>query len=127
MIISMIQKMDTINERSLETRYGKIDELNFLRFRKGLFQTALFEPYQRRVFSLLEAIIALYHLGVSTRKIGEFVERILGPKGYSPTTVSNITVTLRDDINNWLSRDLEEDYFAIYLDGMSTKGALGCC
>lgn len=107
--------------RSLETRYGKIDELKVPRDRKGLFQTALFEPYQRREFSLEEAIIALYHSGVSTRKIGEFVERILGPKGYSPTTISNITETLRDDINNWLSRELEEDYFAIYLDGMSTK------
>ncbi|MED3648668.1 transposase, partial [Halalkalibacterium halodurans] len=35
-------------KRSLDTRYGKIEELSVPRDRRGEFQTQLFAPYQRR-------------------------------------------------------------------------------
>jgi len=35
-------------ERTWETRYGRIDDLQVPRDRAGLYQTQVFEPYQRR-------------------------------------------------------------------------------
>lgn len=35
-------------ERTLDTRYGKIEDLQVPRDRRGDFRTHVFEPYQRR-------------------------------------------------------------------------------
>nr|WP_272899232.1 transposase [Caldalkalibacillus salinus] len=73
--------------RSLDTRYGKIEDLSIPRDRQGEFQTQLFAPYQRRDGWLEEAIIKMYQSGMSTREVGKFIERILG-SSYSATTIS---------------------------------------
>ena len=71
--------------RTLDTRFGRIEDLHVPRDREGQFQTHIFEPYSRRDAWLEETIIAMYKGGMSTREIGQFVERILGVQ-YSPTT-----------------------------------------
>jgi transposase-like protein len=63
-------------QRALDTRYGKIENLSVPRDRKGYFHTQLFEPYQRRDGWLESAIIKMYQSGMSTREIGQFIERI---------------------------------------------------
>src|SRR5690606_21959082 len=73
-------------QRSLDTRYGKIENLSVPRDRQGYFHTQLFEPYQRRDGWLETAIIKMYQSGMSTREIGQFIERILG-SAYSATTI----------------------------------------
>ncbi|MBW7477829.1 IS256 family transposase, partial [Paenibacillus oenotherae] len=40
---------------------------------------------------------------------------------YSPTTVSNITATVLEDIQTWHQRPLKKRYSVIYLDGMYVK------
>jgi len=107
-------------KRSFQTRYGTINELQVPRDRKGSFQTRLFQPYQRREGWLEEAIIHMYKGGMSTRDVAKFVESMFGTH-YSPTTISNITQTVMEDIEMWQNRPLEKRYSVIYLDGLYVK------
>jgi putative transposase len=107
-------------ERTLDTRYGKIDDLQVPRDRNGEFQTQVFEPYQRRDGWLEEAVIHMYKGGMSTRDVAKFIEGMFGSQ-YSPTTVSNITSTVLEDIEQWQKRPLEKRYAVIYLDGLYIK------
>lgn len=107
-------------DRTLETRYGKIDDLQVPRDRQGEFQTQVFEPYSRREGWLEEAVIHMYKGGMSTRDVAKFIESMFGTQ-YSPTTISNITNTVLEDLEQWLSRPLEKRYSVIYLDGLYLK------
>jgi putative transposase len=107
-------------QRSLDTRYGRVENLKVPRDRLGEFQTQFFEPYQRRDGWLEEAIIKMYQSGMSTCEIGSFVEIILG-SAYSATTISNITDVALEDIQKWHQRPLNKRYSVLYLDGMYIK------
>jgi transposase-like protein len=107
-------------QRSLDTRFGKIENLSVTRDRQGEFQTQLFAPYQRRDGWLEEAIIKMYQSGMSTREIGKFIEKILG-SSYSATTISNITHITLEDFQKWHQRPLQKRYSVLYLDGMYIK------
>ncbi|QJD86586.1 IS256 family transposase [Cohnella herbarum] len=107
-------------KRTFQTRYGTINELQVPRDRKGTFQTRLFQPYQRREGWLEEAIIYMYKGGMSTREVAKFIESMFGTQ-YSPTTISNITQTVMEDIEQWQKRPLEKRYSVIYLDGLYVK------
>ncbi|UOE92053.1 IS256 family transposase [Alkalihalobacillus sp. LMS39] len=103
-------------ERSLDTKYGHITSLKVPRDRENHFQTKVFKPYQRYEQWLGESIIQMYQDGMSTREIGKFVENVLGDT-YSPTTISNITDVLIEDVEAWQSRQLEKRYSVLFLDG----------
>lgn len=106
--------------RTLDTRYGKINDLQVPRDRQGQFQTQVFEPYQRREGWLEEAVIHMYKGGMSTREVSKFIESMFGSH-YSATTVSNITNTVLEDVEQWQNRPLDTRYAIIYLDGMYVK------
>src|SRR5690606_2828803 len=106
--------------RSWETRHGVIPDLQVPRDRKSNFQTELYEPYQRREAWLEDTIIHMYKGGMSTRDIAAFIEKMYGCH-YSPTTVSNITNTVLEDIEEWQKRPLAKRYSVIYLDGLYVK------
>lgn len=106
--------------RTFDTRLGKIDDLRVPRDRNGEFQTQLFEPYQRRDGWLEEAVIHMYKGGMSTRDIAGFIEGMFGSQ-YSPSTISNITSTVLEDIETWHQRPLKKRYSVIYLDGLYVK------
>jgi transposase-like protein len=89
--------------RTLDTKYGKIDDLRVPRDRNGEFHTQVFEPYQRRDGWLEEAVIHMYKGGMSTRDVAHFIEGMFSSQ-YSPTTVSNITSTVLEDVCRWQSR-----------------------
>src|SRR5690625_497173 len=59
--------------RQLDTKYGRIEDLQVPRDRNNSFQTEVFSPYQRREQWLGETIITIYQKGVSTREIGHFI------------------------------------------------------
>jgi transposase-like protein len=107
-------------KRSLHTKYGNIEDLSVPRDRKGEFQTQVFEPYQRRDGWLEEAVIQMYKSGMGTRDVARFIESMFGSH-YSPTTVSNITATVLEDIQIWQERPLSKRYAVIYLDGLYVK------
>ena len=75
--------------RDLLTLVGPVEDLKVPRVRKGDFHPQIL-PYRRRAsVELSQAILALYALGVSTRKISAFLERdlqgiLLAPKHLPP-------------------------------------------
>lgn len=107
-------------KRSLHTKFGHIEDLQVPRDRNGDFQTQVFQPYQRRDGWLEEAVIQMYKSGMGTRDVARFIESMFGSH-YSPTTVSNITATVLEDIHQWQSRPLKKRYSVIYLDGLYVK------
>lgn len=107
-------------KRTLHTKFGHIEDLQVPRDRNGDFQTQVFEPYQRRDGWLEEAVIQMYKSGMGTREVARFIESMFGSH-YSPTTVSNITATVLEDIQEWQARPLQKRYAIIYLDGMYVK------
>ncbi|MCR2808077.1 IS256 family transposase [Paenibacillus soyae] len=107
-------------KRALHTKYGHITDLEVPRDRNGDFQTHVFEPYQRRDGWLEEAVIQMYKCGMGTRNVARFIEGMFGSH-YSPTTVSNITATVLEDIQEWHERPLKKRYSVIYLDGLYVK------
>ncbi|MDQ0194360.1 IS256 family transposase [Paenibacillus wynnii] len=107
-------------KRSLHTKYGNLEDLQVPRDRNGDFQTQMFEPYQRRDGWLEEAVIQMYKSGMGTRDVARFIESMFGSQ-YSPTTVSNITATVLEDIQQWQMRPLQKRYSVIYLDGLYVK------
>ncbi|MEF3304713.1 IS256 family transposase [Paenibacillus sp. GYB003] len=107
-------------KRSLHTKFGYIDDLQVPRDRNGDFHTQVFQPYQRRDGWLEEAVIQMYKCGMGTRDVARFIESMFGSH-YSPSTVSNITATVLEDIQNWQSRPLKRRYSVIYLDGLYVK------
>lgn len=106
--------------RQLDTKYGRIEDLQVPRDRENAFQTEVFQPYQRYERWLGETIITMYQKGMSTREIGNFLERILG-HAYAPGTISNITDVLMEDIRAWQERPLQKRYAVLYLDGTYLK------
>lgn len=106
--------------RTLHTQYGTINALQVPRDRKGRFQTQLFRPYRHSDGWLEEAVIHMYKGGMSTREVARFIESMFGVH-YSPTTISNITQTVMEDIEQWQKRPLEKRYSVIYLDGIYFK------
>lgn len=107
-------------KRSLHTKFGNIDDLSVPRDRNGEFHTQLFEPYQRRDGWLEEAVIQMYKSGMGTRDVARFIESMFGSQ-YSPTTISNITATVLEDVKTWQERSLRKRYSVIYLDGLYVK------
>lgn len=99
--------------RSLHTKYGHIEDLQVPRDRNGEFQTHVFQPYQRRDGWLEEAVIQMYKAGMGTRGVARFIESMFGSH-CSPTTVSNFTATVLEDIQKRQSRPLQKRYSVIY-------------
>lgn len=106
--------------RDLDTIYGKIEDLSVPRDRNGEFNTALFEPYKRRMVAVDDLIVQLYQNGVGVRQVGKIMKNLLG-EGYSPGTVSNVTNAVMEDVQAWQSRSLKKRYTAIYLDALYVK------
>jgi len=63
-------------------------------------------PYQTRMAELEEVIPLLYMNGLSTRKVKRSLKKVLGSKGLSHQTVSNITSKVVEEFNGWKRRDL---------------------
>jgi len=82
--------------RKLKTRVGEI-KLSVPRLRTLAFQTMIIECYRRMEISLVEVLVEMYLLGLSTRKIGD-ITKILSGFPLSPTTQSRLN---KKSMRNW--------------------------
>ena len=105
--------------RTLITRVGKL-ELRVPQDREGRFSTQLFERYQRSEKALVSALAEMYVQGVSTRKVKAITEELCG-HSFSASAISEINKKLDEDLSQFASRRLEEDYPYLILDARYEK------
>jgi putative transposase len=102
--------------RDLLTLVGPVEDLRVPRVREGDFHPRIL-PYRKRAsLELSEIILALYAVGVSTRKISHFLEGIYGAF-YSPQSISRLIQVTEEEVKAWRERPLSEEYYAVFLDG----------
>ena len=101
--------------RDLDTEFGQMEQLDVPRDRESNFSTSLFGDYQRRDDWLEETVIQLYARGMSTRYIADFLEDLFGAD-YSHATVSRITDITLDEVQEWKNREIDSDYYVLYVD-----------
>jgi transposase-like protein len=103
-----------------------LEHLRVPRDRDGEYQTAVLPRYQRRQEKVNQMVREMFLNGVSTRKVQEVVEPLLGTE-ISAQTVSRITRSLDAEVRRYQSRPLEDIYRYLLLDGITlkVKGAAG--
>lgn len=100
--------------RTLITRVGKL-ELRVPQDRQGRFSTQLFERYQRSEKALVSALAEMYVQGVSTRKVKAITEELCG-HSFSASSISDINKTLDEQLAQFATRQLDEEYPYLILD-----------
>jgi putative transposase len=105
--------------RFLITRIGKL-ELRVPQDRQGRFSTELFERYQRSEKALVAALAEMYVQGVSTRKVKQITEELVG-HSFSASSISQINKTLDAGLRAFCERRLKEPYPYLILDARYEK------
>ncbi len=101
--------------RRLDTQFGQIN-VRVPRDRNGQFHQSLIPPYTHRIDSLETTIIQLYEKGITTREIADLIEKMYGSH-YSPTTISNITKVVDEQVTAFHSRPIfHSQYVCLFLD-----------
>jgi len=112
--------------RTLSTALGCLTELRVPRSRDGQFHPTVLPRYQRRQAAVNGLLRETFLAGVSTRRVGEVVQPLLGVR-WSASTVSTVTKTLDAAVRQFHRRPLLDEYQVLFLDGvtMKVKDALG--
>jgi transposase-like protein len=104
--------------RSFLTFFGLIEELKVIRLREGSVIGYLLERYQRRSKEIDRMIQRMFLLGVSTRKVEEVLEILLGYKSISPGLVSKVSKELGVLVKEYHQRGLKDYYQYLIFDGI---------
>jgi len=86
------------------------------------FTSAVLPPYMRRSPRLEEALPVLYLRGLSTGDVGPALEVLLGQsaRGFSPTTVTRLKESWKEEFQVWRKRDLSGRRYAyVWADGVN--------
>lgn len=110
-------------ERSLQTKAGEVT-LKVPKLRNLPFETAIIERYRRRESSVEEALIEMYHAGVSVRRVEDITEALWGTR-VSPSTVSELNQKIAGQIEQWRNRPIEGEHPYVFLDGLWLKRSWG--
>lgn len=102
---------------TLTTSLGSI-RIRRPRLRKQRYRSSVLPNYTKNERELVDLIANLYLVGVSTRKMSKGLESILGKEGISSTQVSIITNRVKERIEEFHRRPLEDRYVYLYLDGI---------
>jgi len=112
--------------RALSTELGMLSDVRVPRSRDGRFRPAVLPRYQRRQPAVNRLLHEVFLAGVSTRRVGEVVQPLLGVR-WSATTVSTVTKTLDAAVAQFQQRRLLDEYHVLILDGVrqSIRTAVG--
>ena len=105
--------------RQWTTRVGTI-ELQVPKTRDGEFSPKILERYQRSEGALVAALAEAYVAGVSTRKMKQVTEALLG-KTFSSSTISRYAARLDEELEPWRTRRLEKPIPYIIVDARYEK------
>ncbi len=90
-------------------------EINVPRDRNGNFDPIVVEKGQKDISNIESKIIRMYARGMSNKDIHDQIEEIYGVR-ISPDMISNITDKIIPEINEWKTRQLEEQYAIVFVD-----------
>lgn len=112
-------------ERTLRSCLGMIEGLKVPRTRSGLFYPKILEKRKQISGGTSEGLARMYLRGVSTHRVAEVLESILGFK-VSSGYVSSVTKALDKDVGVFHRKKLEDDVIVLILDGiyLKSKGLL---
>lgn len=100
--------------RELHTKYGMI-HIQMPRDRNGEFKQHTIPRYKRNDGSLEDMVIQLYRKGITTSEIAELIEKMYG-NYYTPQTISNLTKSTQELVEQFHTRKLSKRYTIIYGD-----------
>jgi putative transposase len=106
--------------RSLQTRLGLIPHLRVPRTRSGVYQSAILPAYRRYEGAVEGLIKDAFLAGVSTRRVGEVLQPILGAT-VSAQTVSHIAQSLDTAVQAFHRHPLTDAVRYLFLDGIVLK------
>ena len=106
--------------RDLVTRYGLLEDLRVPRLAEGAGNFQLFDKYERRRPDVDAAIGRLFLQGVSTRRLRSIAQELFGCE-VSATTVSRTTGYLDEELRQYQSKPLADDFPFLFLDGITQK------
>ncbi len=112
--------------RSLLTELGLVEHLRVPRDREGEYQPTVIERYQRRQERVNGLLKDCFLGGLSTRQVGAVLAPVLGEEP-SPQTVSRVLRDLDQEVCRFHSRQIEDKYCYLILDGivLKVKGVKG--
>lgn len=105
--------------RQLTTRFGKV-VLQKPQLRNSEFETVVIGKYGRVEKSLVNAVVESYTQGLSTRNI-ESVVACLGVESLSKSTVSRMAEELDTEVNEFLTRPIEQEIPYLFIDATYLK------
>jgi putative transposase len=106
--------------RNILTELGLIEKLRVPRTREEAGPFKAFKRYHHRQGNINLLVRNMFLAGVSTRRVGEVLEPMLG-KSISAQTVSRITKSIDREVAVFLSRPLGDSYCYLFLDGIALK------
>ena len=107
-------------KRGLVTQFGTINDIKVPTLRNAFFKTKVFKRYKRYQDIVEDLIEGIFLAGVSTRRVGEAVSKLLDTK-ISHGTVSNITKRLDAKVREYRQKPLLDEYQYLFLDGITLK------
>lgn len=112
--------------RGLLTELGLVEHLRVPRDREGEYQPTVIERYQRRQERVNGLLKDCFLGGLSTRQVGAVLAPVLG-EAPSPQTVSRVLRSLDEEVCRFHSRQIEDKYCYLILDGivLKVKGVKG--
>jgi len=112
-------KRNGFYERCINNLRGSFS-IKVPRDRKGEFVPVLLEMLKKDQEELKHLAYRMYSRGMSTRDAADIIQETFGAK-YSPQAISNITAGFETYRINWQNRNLENEYYFIYIDAIHTK------
>jgi len=106
--------------RNLVTQFGLVNDIEVPRLRKTGFQTRAFKRYKRYEDIVEDLIQDIFLAGVSTRRIGDAVSKLLDTK-VSHAKVSSITRRLDAKVREFHKKEILDEYQYLFLDGITLK------
>jgi len=106
--------------RDVVWEQGLIAHLRVPRARQRVVDSDILEKYRRRQGQINQLVKDMFLAGVSTRRVGEVLEPILG-EAISASTVSNILKALQREVAAFLSRKIQDQFAYLLLDGITLK------
>jgi putative transposase len=104
-------------ERDLATQIGIVTAIRVPRARGQAARRPVFSRYQRRQAQVNDVIRDVFLAGVSTRRVGEALEALVGER-VSAQTVSRVARSLDREVSRFQQAAIPDDVLYLLLDGV---------